>query len=211
MGDVLNKGAAGELGGGVPQLGEEVADAGASQGEINDPTLAQKHEPLAGVAQSGVSKGKLQEANSDISNGRFTQKDIDRAVEEARRQWTAEQDEAARLSKLSKDEREREKLRLDREKFEKEKTEFAHKQLELETARQLTERRLPASMAARICGKNAEETKANIDAFEMEWNEALKMAVNDRLKSTPPRVPGIHNNGRESMMDIIEASIKKGF
>ena len=128
----------------------------------------------------------------------------------ARKQWAAEQDEAARLSKLSKDEREREKLRLERAKFETEKSKFARRQLEAETARQLAERRLPASMAARICGSDAEETKANIDAFEAEWNEALKAAVNDRLRSTPPKVPASPRGG-SSMKDIIEANIKRGF
>lgn len=197
----IDKGAAGGPGGGVPKPGADPVpqpgepDAGAGAG--NEP------QPSGG---SGGDNG-----GGNVPNRGFTQADIDRAVEEAKKQWAAEQDEADRLSKLSKDEREREKLRIDREKFDKERAAFAREKLEAETARQLAERRLPASMAARICGKDAEETKANIDAFEAEWNEALKTAVNERLRSTPPRVPGSRQGGGSSMKDIIEASVKKGF
>ncbi len=189
------------IGGGAPQPGldPEPQPAGPEGGTGNGP-VPNEPKPGAGTGGGGDNKPRG-----------FTQEDIDRAVEDAKKKWAREQDEAARLSKLSKDEREREQLRLDRERFEKEKSEFAHKQLEAETARQLAERRLPASMVARICGRDAEETKANIDAFEAEWNEALKAAVNDRLRSTPPRVPGSTQGGGSSMKDIIEASVKKGF
>ena len=52
----------------------------------------------------------------------FTQSDIDKAVEAAvkaaKEGWDKERSEAERLAKLSKDEREKEQFRLDREKLD---------------------------------------------------------------------------------------------
>ena len=159
---------------------------------------------------SASGAGTSNAGNPDTGSGRFTQEDIDRAIADAKKKWQSEIDEAERLSKLSKDDRAREQLRLDREKFDKEKSEFAREKLKAETARQLTERNLPASMAAHICGADADETKHNIDAFEKEWNEAISAAVNNRLRSDTPKL-GTGGGSGNSMRDIISASIKKGF
>ena len=116
----------------------------------------------------------------------FSQEDIDaatkKAVEEAQKKWKEDADEAARLAKLNKDDRAKEEMRIEREKFEKEKSEFAQKQLVAETANQLLERGLSKNFAERLCGKTAEETKANIDAFEKDFNAAVEKAVTERMK-----------------------------
>ena len=121
----------------------------------------------------------------------FSQEDIDaatkKAVEEAQKKWKEDADEAARLAKLNKDERAKEEMRIEREKFEKEKSEFAQKQLVAETANQLLERGLSKNFAERLCGKTAEETKANIDAFEKDFNAAVEKAVTERMKGNPPK------------------------
>ena len=121
----------------------------------------------------------------------FSQEDIDaatkKAVEEAQKKWKEDADEAARLAKLNKDERAKEEMRIEREKFEKEKSEFAQKQLVAETANQLLERGLSKNFAERLCGKTAEETKANIAAFEKDFNAAVEKAVTERMKGNPPK------------------------
>lgn len=131
----------------------------------------------------------------------FSQEDIDtatrKAVEEAQKQWKADADEAARLAKLNKDERAKEEMRIEREKFEKEKSEFAQKQLIAETANQLSERGLSRDFAERLCGKTAEETKANIDAFEKDFNAAVEKAVSERMKGKPPKVDPPNDNGEK--------------
>lgn len=121
----------------------------------------------------------------------FSQEDIDaatkKAVEEAQKKWKEDADEAARLAKLNKDDRAKEEMRIEREKFEKEKSEFAQKQLVAETANQLLERGLSKNFAERLCGKTAEETKANIDTFEKDFNAAVEKAVTERMKGNPPK------------------------
>lgn len=134
----------------------------------------------------------------------FSQEDIDeatrKAVEEAQKQWKADADEAARLAKLNKDERAKEEMRIEREKFEKEKSEFAQKQLVAETANQLLERGLSKNFAERLCGKTAEETKANIDAFEKDFNAAVEKAVTERMKGNPPKFKEPDNKGNDPFL-----------
>ncbi len=112
---------------------------------------------------------------------------IKAAVDNAKKEWQAEQDEAARLAKLNKDEREKEERRIEREKFEKEKADFQHERLVSQTGDLLAERGLSRKFAERLCGKDAEETKANIDVFESDFNAAVKAAVEDKLKGNPPK------------------------
>ena len=134
----------------------------------------------------------------------FSQEDIDaatkKAVEEAQKKWKEDADEAARLAKLNKDDRAKEEMRIEREKFEKEKSEFAQKQLVAETANQLLERGLSKNFAERLCGKTAEETKANIDAFEKDFNAAVEKAVTERMKGNPPKFNEPDNNGNDPFL-----------
>ena len=134
----------------------------------------------------------------------FSQEDIDaatkKAVEEAQKKWKEDADEAARLAKLNKDDRAKEEMRIEREKFEKEKSEFAQKQLVAETANQLLERGLSKNFAERLCGKTAEETKANIDAFEKDFNAAVEKAVTERMKGNPPKFNEPDNMGNDPFL-----------
>lgn len=122
----------------------------------------------------------------------FTQADIDNAVAEARAQWEKQQSQAEKLAKMSAGEREKEQLRLDREQYEKDRAALDRQLLEQEAAKQLREKGVPESFAARVCGKDAEETKSNIDAFVNEWNAAVQAEINDKLKGKTPPAAGEH-------------------
>lgn len=193
------------------RLNDGAAAVGAAAPEAQGGAAAPASGQTGGSGDAAAQAAAQGDNGAAAERGGFTQADIDRAVDAAKKQWTAEQDEAARLSKLTKDERTREELRLGREKLDKERAAFEREKLETETARQLAERRLPAGMAARLCGSDAEETKANIDAFEADWNKALKAAVSERLSSGAPKAPGADARGGGSMKDIIEENIKRGF
>lgn len=155
----------------------------------SEPNSEPKNEPSSGPNSEPKNEPKGEPSAEPAKT--FSQEDIDaakkKAVEEAQKQWKADADEAARLAKLNKDERAKEEMRIEREKFEKEKSEFAQKQLVAETANQLLERGLSKNFAERLCGKTAEETKANIDAFEKDFNAAVEKAVTERMKGNPPK------------------------
>ena len=155
----------------------------------SEPNSEPKNEPSSGPNSEPKNEPKGEPSAEPAKT--FSQEDIDaakkKAVEEAQKQWKADADEAARLAKLNKDERAKEEMRIEREKFEKEKSEFAQKQLVAETANQLLERGLSKNFAERLCGKTAEETKANIDALEKDFNAAVEKAVTERMKGNPPK------------------------
>lgn len=144
-------------------------------------------------------KEKLQEEKS------YSASDITKAVEDAKKQWQSEQDQAARLAKLSKDDREKEQLRIEKENFDKEKAEFQKKLLIVETENQLIEKGLSRVFAKNICGETAEETKANIEMLEKEWKAAIEEGVNEKLKGKAPK-GGAASQGQPtgSFFDIIK-------
>lgn len=127
----------------------------------------------------------------------FTQEDIDKAVnaavKAAQEKWQKDQSEADRLSKLNKEDRAKEQMRLDREKLDKDIADFEHRQLIGKTGDLLAERGLSRDFAERLCGKDAEETKANIDAFEKDFKAAVEASVTERLKGNPPKGGGGNN------------------
>ncbi len=145
---------------------------------------------------------------------KFTQTDIDKAVaaavKAAKEGWDRERSEAERLAKLSKEEREKEQFRIDREKFDADRAALDREMLVNEAAKQLRAVGVSDNFAELVCGKDAEETKANIDAFTKDWNAAIEEAVNTRLKGKPPKTGG-GTPPSASMADIIKSNITQGF
>lgn len=153
---------------------EEDANTGAAAGEG-----AQPREETSATTQAEA---------TPTPEKTFTQNDIDAAVNAAKADWEKEQNQAARLAKMTKEQREQEQLRLDREKLDNDIAAFQRNQLIAETANQLMERGLPKNFAEHLCGKDADETKTNIEAFEKDFNTAVQTAVKEQLKGTPPKV-----------------------
>lgn len=144
----------------------------------------------------------------------FTQADIDAAVNaavvKAQAEWKKEADEAAELSKLSKDARERKLFEKDKQKFDAERAEFAREKLKLETERQLSEKQLPREFAEMLCGADANATLKNIEVFEDTFTKAVEAAVKEKLKADPPKLSHNASSGL-SMSEIVAQNIKKGF
>ena len=98
-----------------------------------------------------------------------------------------EKKEAARLAKLTAEQR-------DKELFEKQKAEFAAQQQAFQreqmlnsTMLELQKESLPMQFAEYLLADTAESVAANITAFKSKWQEALQKAVDDRLKGTTPK------------------------
>lgn len=121
-----------------------------------------------------------------------TDKQITKALETAKLKWQQEQldalDESKKLEKMTAAEREKYQFEKQKAEFEKKKAEFEHTQLTVTVGAELQKRGLSADFSQYLTADNAENSKANIDAFEKLFNEAVQTAVNDRLKGgKPPR------------------------
>ena len=138
--------------------------------------------------------------------------EVDRRVSQAQAKWAAELDEklssarseGEKLAKMNADERAKAKFETDKKKFESERAKYEAERLEFEAVKQLSENKLPVSFAKMCVGENAEETKANIEAFKTAWNDALQSAVNDRMRGTTPKAGNGENlNSSSGFVDVI--------
>lgn len=127
---------------------------------------------------------------------------VTEALKKAQGKWEAdykqkletEKDEAARLAKMSAEERAKEEFKKEQEKFNTERAEFNKKALRMEVVEQLSQEGLDTSFATFLVGENAETSKENITAFKEAFNSAVEKAVKERLPGTPPPAGGSKEN-----------------
>lgn len=150
-------------------------------GEEKNPTPQGTESPSGGESGTGA-------VGNNAANQTFTQSDVDsavnKAVENAKKQWKKEADEASALAKLSKEDREKKLFENEKTKFENEKAQFEHDKLVLETEKQLSGKNLPVDFAELLTGKDADSTLKNINAFEAAFSKAVEAAVKNKLKAS---------------------------
>lgn len=138
--------------------------------------------------------------------------EVDRRVSQAQAKWSAELDkrldlarsEGEKLAKMNANERAKAQFETDKQNFETERARYEAERLEFEAVKQLSEGKLPISFAKMCVGKDAEETKTNIETFKTAWGEALQNAVNERMKGTTPKTGGAANPGMSTgFVDVI--------
>ena len=113
--------------------------------------------------------------------------EIDTIVKGKKSKWQKEleqeKNEAARLAKLSEEERQKALVQKEKDDFEKEKAEFRKEQLFVEKGKQLTANGMPADFAGRVMGETAEEILEDVKLLRTEWDKAIETKVNERLAS----------------------------
>lgn len=131
------------------------------------------------------------------SDKKFTQKEVDEIVSE-------KISEAEKLAKMNAEQ----KAKYAQEKLEKElaKREAAITKRELTaTAKEiLTGKGLPAELADIVDTSSADACTASIESIEKAFSAAVQRAVNDRLKSNPPKT-GNTNTGKTECSSIADA------
>lgn len=174
-------------------------------GGPNEGTNAGANEPNAGGTSpetGGDQKKTYSQEEFDKALQSETDRRVNKAMETAKAKWQeemsekikSERDEAARLAKMSADERAKAEFEGEKAAFEAERKKYNADKLEFETTKLLAAEGLPVAFAKLLCGSDAESTKANIEGFKTEYAKAIETAVSDRLKSSPPKLP--ENNGQ---------------
>lgn len=138
-----------------------------------------------------------------------TDKQITKALETAKAKWQQEQldalDESKKLEKMTQAEREKYQFEKAKKEFEQKKAEFEHAQLTVSVGAELQKRGLSADFSKYLTADNAENSKANIEAFEKLFNDAVQTAVNDRLKGGQPPRGNAHGDSTSEPHSIAEA------
>ena len=123
-----------------------------------------------------------------LKNGHQAEFDrrVTKAIATAKANWekaqAEEQDEAAKLAKMTEEQRERYQLDKDKKAFAEQKARFAAQQMEVSVGAELQKRGLDAGFAKYLSGATAEESKANIDAFEEVFRSAVRSGVNTAMR-----------------------------
>lgn len=104
-----------------------------------------------------------------------------------------ERNEAARLAKLSEEERQQAIIDKEKAEFEEEKAQFRKEQLLVEKGKQLLNEGLPSDFANRVLGETAEEASTDIKVLKKAWDAAIEKAVNEKLKHSA-EIPGAGSN-----------------
>lgn len=126
-------------------------------------------------------------------HGFKTDDDVNEIVKGKHAKWKKEteerESEAARLAKLSEEERQQAIIDKDKAEFEAEKALFRKEQLLVEKGKQLMAIGLPTEFASRINGDTAEEAQTDIKTLKETWDKAIEAAVNEKLKASA-EIPG---------------------
>ena len=196
----------------LPQPGflfdlQRFADGGDGAGDTGAPAdNADNNADNADSSADDTSKdSKEQEAD--------TQARIDAAVAAAQKKWeqsyqkkaAAAKKEAARLSKLSEDERAKEELEASRKELETKEQELTRKELKLEMVKVLAKRNIPVQFMDYLIDDDNESTLKRITDFEKEFKKAIEAGVNEKLKGKAPQAGGSALGGKGG------AGVKNGF
>lgn len=138
------------------------------------------------------------------SEKKFTQKEVDDLISE-------KLSEAEKLAKMNAEQ----KAKYAQEKHEKELADreaaLTKRELTATAKEVLTEKGLPAELADIVDTTSAENCTASIEAIEKAFSAAVQKAVNDRMKSDPPKT-GNANTGNiqcNSLSDALRQAYKK--
>lgn len=105
-----------------------------------------------------------------------------------------EKAEAAKLAKMTQTEREKAIFDAERKAFEEERKSFAKTQLLNQTMVELQKESLPVTFAEYMMADTAEEVVERINSFKTVWQEALQVAVDERIKSKTPKAGTSNSN-----------------
>ncbi len=121
----------------------------------------------------------------------FTQEEVDKILNKKFSQWKKKEEEAkeeaAKLAKMDAEEKAKYEFEQKVKEFEETKKAFENEKLLNETSKQLVSKNLPIEFAKILKGADAETTFENIKVFEENFNAALEVKVNERLRGNVPK------------------------
>ncbi|MBU7455849.1 DUF4355 domain-containing protein [Leuconostoc fallax] len=125
----------------------------------------------------------------------------DKELEEAK-------SEAAKLAKMSAEERAKAESEKRQGELEKREKAINLREYRYEAKHQLEENGLPDTFVDMVLSDDAETTKNNITAIQIEFNKAVEATVNERLKGREVRAGSAAGGGADAHFAEILASYK---
>lgn len=118
---------------------------------------------------------------------KIVQERLTRALEKAQKEKVEAVTETERMAKMNADEKAKHQQEKQRLELEGREREITKRELRAQALEMLAEKGLPRDLAETLPYVDAETTMAALSSVEKAFRQAVEQAVNDRLKSEPPK------------------------
>lgn len=126
-------------------------------------------------------------------------KRLKQALQTAQTEWETQQQEkiteAEKLKKMNADEKAKYEQDKRSKELDKREKDITTRELKAQAYETLAEKNLPKELIDALNFSDAETCNASIEAVEKAFQNAVKKAVDDRLRSKPPVKPAEQTNG----------------
>ena len=140
----------------------------------------------------------------------YTEADVQARIDAAKTQWQAEQEEQARLAKLSPEERAKAEAAKTGDEITQLKAQLLAHDLKDKAVARLSGDGYPVGLADLLPLTSEQDMTAAIDKLTDAFDSAVAAAVKERLRGKPPAGIGRDNNQTEAMRDQIAKAIRGG-
>ena len=180
-----------------------MADAGAGGGTPNQTDGGTNTDTGAGEgSNTGATENNTPSFDDVLANKDYKaefDKRVKEALQTAQTEWETQQQEkiteAEKLKKMNADEKAKYELDKRSKELDKKEKDITTRELKAQAYETLAEKNLPKELIDTLNFSDAETCNASIEAVEKAFQNAVKKAVDDRLRSKPPVKPAEQNNG----------------
>lgn len=180
-----------------------MADAGAGGGTPNQTDGGDNTDAGAGGgSNTGGTDNQTPSFDDVLSQNNYKaefDKRLKQALQTAQTEWETQQQEkiteAEKLKKMNADEKAKYEQDKRSKELDKREKDITTRELKAQAYETLAEKNLPKELIDALNFSDAETCNASIEAVEKAFQNAVKKAVDDRLRSKPPVKPAEQNNG----------------
>lgn len=127
----------------------------------------------------------------------FTQEDIDkiiaRTIARERKKAEEEREEAAKVAKMTAEEKAKHEFEQEKKRFEEERALYLKDKTKMTLERKLMENELDVNLADFLIAEDEDTSLDNLNKFKEIFNSCLEKAVAKRLKGETPKTGGFSN------------------
>ena len=150
------------------------------------------------------------EEKKETEEKTFSETDMNAAIENAKQKWLEEQSEAARMGKLSPEEKAKEEQQKKDTELESLKGQLLQRELKGQAVRSLDQEGFPVKLAEMLDYSGKESMEKSLASTMELFRDSLKMAIETRLKGKTPGGLGGAASAENMIKDQIAKNIRGG-
>lgn len=142
---------------------------------------------------TNIDEAKIEEKSEVENEKKYTDEDLDALIEKKFSKWKKAEEkrvsEATKLAEMNAQQRAEYERDQYKQEIEQLRAESERRKMETTALEMLNEQGVNVSqkLVSTLVSENAESTKESVGAFIEAFNEAVEIAVNNKIKSAPPK------------------------